>query len=80
MTTEILNKKKENEIDWSIPQWVIDDSLEFIILTNGNSNENCFSGISLPNNMYKQGENSNSWSKSHFQPIPKEGLQILIKN
>lgn len=77
MTTEILSQGED--IDWSKPQWVINNRL--IVFTNGEHNNNTFEGTSLPSdNSYPSGLSSKGWYKSYFKPIPEEGLVIIIKN
>lgn len=80
MTTEILNKKEENEIDWDVPQWVVGLKNGVIIFTNGEHENDSFSGQSLPCEDSPNGYKKDGWGKRFFKPIPKEGLQILIKN
>lgn len=78
MTTEILNKKEKNEIDWSVPQWVMFNDI--LVFTNGIHKEDEFSGTCLPHPFYPKGSRSSDWNKCAFKPIPKEGLTIKITN
>lgn len=79
MTTEILSTEKEQEIDWSTPQWVESES-GIIVSTNGTHSINCFEGTKLPCNGIGLCEFATDWIKESFKPIPKEGLVIRIKN
>lgn len=79
MTTEILNNENNEDIDWSKPQWVINN--RSIIFTNGEHDNYTFEGTCLPfANSYPSGLSSKGWYKSYFKPIPTEGLVIKIKN
>ena len=81
MKTTILNKEVNEEIDWSKPQWVIDETDELVLFTNGKHSEDDFEGTCLPyKGRYEIGVFSKTWSKVYFKPIPKEGLTIHIQN
>ena len=80
MKTEILSEVKETEIDWGKRQWVRAILTEMIVLTDGNHNDNTFSGLALPHEGKDYGVSSITWNKKAFKPIPKEGLVIKITN
>jgi hypothetical protein len=69
MTTEILNQEKNEEIDWSTPQWVILNP-DIIVFTNGEHGDKLFEGTVLPCKDYPNGEFSKLWGKINFQTNP----------
>ncbi len=77
--TKITKTETEQEIDWSVPQWVIDFSGEIIILTTGTFTKSYFEGMCLPCENYPKGCFSDGWGKKHFKPLT-EPLTIIIEN
>lgn len=82
MKTIILNERKEQAIDWSKPQILINKIGDIVVFSNGNHDDNksTFEGSSLPCFHFPLLDFSTCWDKKSFQPIPAEGLTILIKN
>lgn len=79
MTTEILSTEKIQEIDWSVPQWVVSET-GIIVYTNGKNDGNIFEGSLMPNICYPKGLFCTILAKNMFKLIPEEGLVVKLKN
>jgi hypothetical protein len=80
MKTTILNKEVNEKIDWSKPQWVVNETDKIVLFTNGQHKDRLFGGSALPCKTYPNGKFAEHWDKYSFQPIPKDGLTIHIQN
>jgi len=79
MKTTIVSKEVNEEIDWSIPQWVISEDGK-IVFSNGFHDDDSFEGTALPCTQSPIGEFCKHWGKSCYKPISKDGLTIHIQN
>jgi hypothetical protein len=71
---------KQQEIDWSKPQWVIGiEETDVVILTTGEHGRKDFKGTALPCNLYPNGHFSLNFTKSAFRLLTEE-IQFTISN
>lgn len=56
-------------IDWSKPQWVIDQESNMAILTNGQHEGGKFEGTCLPCSCCLNGKFAKDWTKSYYKPL-----------
>jgi hypothetical protein len=61
--------KKQPEIDWNKPQWVIFEDPFRVILTTGQHEKFTFTGTCMPCKDYPNGDHDVNWTKSKFQPL-----------
>jgi predicted Abi (CAAX) family protease len=71
---------KQQEIDWSKPQWVIGiEETEVVILTTGANGNINFEGTALPCALYPNGHFTFNFTKSAFHLLTEE-IQFTISN
>jgi hypothetical protein len=71
---------KQQEIDWSKPQWVQNIEMkDVIILTSGCFANGKFEGVALPCGLYPQGHFSCNFCQDMFIPLTEE-IQFTISN
>ena len=66
-------------IDWSKPQWVIDQESNMAILTNGQHEGSKFEGTCLPCSSCPNGEFAKDWTKSYYKPLTTD-IPFIISN
>ena len=70
--------EEEGQINFSIPQILISNTKEIIVLTSGDENDTMFEGTVIAGNAHKIGRVLKTWSKSQFErynPLYKIILQ-----
>lgn len=70
-------QQKKQEIDWSIPMWVVTENGK-VVLTTGRHNKDYFWGTSLPHQENLVGLYG-AWRKNSFTPLQGEHT-ITISN
>jgi hypothetical protein len=73
---------KQQEIDWSKPQWVQHNEIkDLIVLTTGTDCgfDSDFEGTAMPCNSYPKGDFNNEWTKSYFHLLTEE-INFTISN
>lgn len=77
---EIMSNGCTDQIDWTIPQWVVHiHQPDFIILTIREVDKVTFEGTALPCKHYKKGSYDTNWGKNCFKPL-KGDMIIKISN
>lgn len=77
---KVTIKPKQQEIDWSKPQWVIGiEKTDVVILTTGTHGNKDFEGTALPCALYPNGHFAFNFTKSAFRLLTEE-IQFTISN
>jgi len=65
----IPQQAAEEPIDWSKPQWVIDEDSHEVVLTSGWHEGSIFSGTCMPCTAWPNGKHTIDWDKNDFRPL-----------
>jgi len=65
----IPQQAAEEQIDWSKPQWVCNEAMGCVVITNGIHEGSFFEGAAMPCKAYPEGAIHNGWTKEYFRPL-----------